>query len=373
MVTPRCKLSSLVGFPRVGRIVLALVTLTGPGCASQAFRADKLPPEYLAPVTENIEEINLSRLTNYSVDSELIDRGDLLEVTVITPSAETKTPTMPVRVGDDGMAGISPIGFVHLAGLRLQEAEQRISAEGVSRHKFQNPPYVTVSMKQQRMNKINVIGAVEEQGMVEVPHGDSCVMNVIVAAGGLTEDAGQMIEIRHAAGRASPLRPPTQRLVDGTQAQLTAYESPPMPAAQITRVNLATAAVDGPGGMYLQDGDTVIVKKKSQKQVFVRGLVHTPGGLDLPNNRDMYLLEALTLAGGRTMQIANRVTILRQVPGQKPIVIETNVRDAAKGGPANARLAPGDIITVAETPATFVLDTLKSFIRFGLSSSVPMF
>lgn len=365
MVTPRCKLSS--------RVVLALVMLTGLGCASQAFRADKLPPEYLAPLTENIEEINLSRLTNYSVDSELIDRGDLLEVTIVTASAETKTPTIPVRVGDDGMAGIPPIGDVPLAGLRLEEAEQRIAAQGVVNRVFQNPPYVTVTMKKQRMNRINVIGAVEEQGVYELPRGGSCLMNAIVEAGGLGEDAGQMIEIRHAAGRTSPRYPPAQRLVDGTQARLTAYEMPPMPEARITRVNLATAAVDGPGGKYLQDGDTVYVMKKSPKPVYVRGLVHTPGELELPTNRDMHLLDALTLAGGRTMQIANRVTILRQVPGQKPIVIETSVRDAAKGGPANARLAPGDVITVAETPATFVLDTLKSFIRFGLSSSVPMF
>ena len=210
--------------------------------------------------------------------------------------------------------------------------------------------------------------------MIELPRGGSCVMNAIVKAGGLSEDAGQMIEIRPAADRASPLHPPAQHFVGGTQAQLTSYETAPMPAPRITRVNLATAAVDGPGGTYLKDGDTVFVRKKSLKQVFVRGLVNTPGGLDLPNNRDMYLLEALSLSGGRTMQIANRVKILRRVPGQeKPIVIETNVRDAERGGPADVRLAPGDVITVAETPATFVLDALKSFIRFGISSSVPMF
>ncbi len=372
MVTPRCKLSSLIGFPRVGGIVLALVMLTGPGCASQAFRADKLPPEYLAPVTANIEEINLSRLTNYSVDSQLIDRGDLLEVTIVTDLTKLTAPAAPIRVGNDGLAYFPPIGPVPVAGLILEEAEQAIAVAAVNGGVFRKLPRITVTMKEQRSNRINVIGAVPEEGTYELPRGISCVMNAIVAAGGLSEDAGQMIEIRHAAGRASPLHPPAQHLVDGTQAQLTSYESAPMPASPITLINLATAAVDGPGGTYLQDGDTVIVKKKSQKQVFVRGLVHTPGGLDLPANRDMYMLEALALSGGRTMQIANRVTILRRVGGQE-IVIESNIRDAAKGGPANVLLAPGDIITVAETPATFVLDTLKSFIRFGLSSSIPMF
>ena len=55
------------------------------------------------------------------------------------------------------------------------------------------------------------------------------------------------------------------------------------------------------------------------------------------------------------------------------MMIDVSVRDAKADGDANLRLAPGDLVSVEETPVTAVLDTLKSFIRFGVSSSVPLF
>jgi hypothetical protein len=53
--------------------------------------------------------------------------------------------------------------------------------------------------------------------------------------------------------------------------------------------------------------------------------------------------------------------------------IRVSIREAKRDGEANVRLAAGDVVSVEETPATFVLDLMRNFIRFGLSSSVPLF
>ena len=85
-------------------------------------------------------------------------------------------------------------------------------------------------------------------------------------------------------------------------------------------------------------------------------------------------MSALAQAGGRTSQLADKVTVIRHLPGQdEPARIVLSVWKAKRNGTHNLRLAPGDVITVEETSVTFVLDMAQRFIRFGLTGSVPMF
>src|SRR5262249_29553585 len=92
----------------------------------------------------------------------------------------------------------------------------------------------------------------------------------------------------------------------------------------------------------------------------------------LPVDQEIHMLDALAMAGGRTMEIADKVRVIRKVPGrEEPVVIEASVRDAKRDGRSNIRLAEGDIVTVEETPLTFTVGTLREFIRFGFSAAIP--
>jgi len=361
----------------VARIILLLATLVGgAGCAQyqQAYRATELPTEFQTPETKNIEEISLSRLGNFAVDSQRINPGDVLEVSIFTDLTKHVAPPTLVRVRDNGLANIPLIGDVALAGLELEGAEQTIAAAGVHRRVYQRSPHVTVVMDQQRTNLVFVIGAVTEPGTYKLPRSASSLLAALVAAGGLSEDAAQEVEIRRPSGGGVA---PMQHAIGDNGVRLAAYhqaQSPAAAAPQIIRVNLATAAADGNAGHYIEDGDVVVVSKRAPKPVYVMGLVRKPGEFELPPSKDMYLLDALAKAGDRTIQIADKVIIRREVPGrEQPVVIETSIREAKRNHLANVRLAPGDVVSVEETPATMVLDTLKSFIRFGLSSSIPIF
>jgi len=356
-------------------LALALVLGTA-GCASRVYQATELPVEFLAPVTQNVQEIDLSRLPNYAVSSQLIDCGDVLEVTIVTNFADLHTTTTPVRVGENGVANIPLVGPVELAGLELEGAEQAIAAAAVARGVFQRP-HITVTMKRQRTNKITVVGAVEEPNVYELPRGSSSLFAALVAAGGLSEDAGPEVEIRRPVspgGRPGSLEPPGQTLADGS-AGYRSVEPHPRYGAQVRRVNLAQAISGGEdGGGYLGDGDVVNVMKRAPKPIYVIGLVRQPGEIEMPANQDMYLLDALAKAGDRRMQVADKVYVIRRIPGRtEPVVIESSVREAKVNGAANVRLAPGDIVSVEETPATVVLEAVRSFIRFGFSSAIPLF
>jgi hypothetical protein len=68
------------------------------------------------------------------------------------------------------------------------------------------------------------------------------------------------------------------------------------------------------------------------------------------------------------------VWVVRQVPGGEDSVrIVVSIRQAKRNAAANVRLQAGDIVSVEQTPATFVFDLLRTFTRFGFGSSVPLF
>ena len=106
-----------------------------------------------------------------------------------------------------------------------------------------------------------------------------------------------------------------------------------------------------------------------RRTVQVLGLVKRPDRFEYPDDPELRLLDALDLAGGRTMEIADSVKIIRQVPGEpRPIVILASVRYAKQGGEDNLALIPGDVVSVEETPLTFTVDTVRSLLRFGVTT-----
>ena len=76
---------------------------------------------------------------------------------------------------------------------------------------FRNP-CITVTMKQCRTRKVTVVGAVNKPGTHELPRGSSSLMAALLAAEGLSKEAGTEVEIRHTDSRQWPAAasPPPQ-------------------------------------------------------------------------------------------------------------------------------------------------------------------
>jgi polysaccharide export outer membrane protein len=312
------------------------------------------------------------------VSNERIDRGDVLEVSIAAGLGADAITRFPVRVGETGEAFLPEVGDLPLAGLELSGAEQMISAACVHRGLYRRPQ-VTVTMDEQAINRLTVVGAVQEPGVYELPRRASYLMSAIVAAGGLAEDAGTDVEIRRSAVAGG-----------GDRATLASYQSnspetagiaspgeatrAPEGHVQLVRLDLANETHLGPSGNYLGDGTVIRVERRHPEPVQVLGLVGNPGQYDYPVNHELRVLGAIAMAGGLTHQVADKVYVIRKTEeeGAPTVLIEVSLSRAKRHIGENVRLAPGDIVSVEHTPVTVLMEAIR-FIHFGIGSSVRLF
>ena len=360
-----------------GLLVGLACLLAGNGCATTTYRATELPAKYAARPVDRLNTADLSRLTAYTVPSNQIGVGDLLEVAVFAGYSDSETHPNKVNVAADGTVDVPLIGPVPVEGLTPEEAQLAIREAAIARDVFRTP-HVSVRVEEQRFNRIAVSGEVEEPQVVEVPRGNSTLLNAILAAGGLTEFASAEVTICRpalAANAPDALRGNPLRLTDnGNSVKLASYEEEePGGRANSFDVNLVSASKEGTGVYTLDDGDVVHVKRRPERKVRVGGLVMAGGEFDMPPDEDVHLVDALTMAGGHSVQFADSVVVLRRMSEtDEPVVIKGSIREA-KRNKGNIRLQANDVVIVEDTPITMAFETFKSFFRFSVGSSIALF
>lgn len=368
------------------------------GCAAggQHYTHQTVPQSLLAAKRDNVQTLDLTRLASASNNSEVIDRGDVIEVSISAGLNEKDTITLPVRVNDQGIAHLPEIGAVPLAGLEMEAAEAAIVATCIE-NKLYNRPNVTVTMKRQRMNRVMVVGAVKKPDVYELPRGRSDLLAALVAAGGLEEDAGTKVEIRNprrsGGGGSMPVASGSQPAIDtighssniiadaaGTSdtiaGSLTGGRTDVTPIVdpdgkmESYRVDLVSATKSGTGGYLIEDGGVVSIEKRDPEPLHVIGLVRKPDRYDFPIAEDLRVTDAIALAGGTSMTVADKVFVVRRVPkSNETAVIQVSLRQAKRNSQANISLEPGDVISVENTAATALYEAFN-FIRFNVGASL---
>ena len=384
--------------------LLVLLSACSSGCANRIIKARRMPDRYQAAKVTNAQVADLSRLSMSTASSSLIEPEDVVDVTISSGLEEAGriTPT-PVRVDNNGIAMIALVGQVSLAGLEPFQAEQRIVTAAIERGLFK-APQVTVTMRKKAVNRITVVGAVKEQGTVELPKGQSTLLAALMAAGSLDEKAGTEIEIRRhehaAASHLSESRTSADALdTDSEDIQLTSAEeqsdvkqaglisprqlprsqqSSNRPTAQPRTMKIDLATIDGTSDtdIGLQDGDIVRVETRDPHPISVIGLVQKPGQYEMPVGQPVHVLDAIAMAGERSNPWADKIYITRHVTGEnEPVVIETSVVNAQHSNESNIRLSPGDVVSVEQTPQTVVHNIFSNIVRFSIVAgrSVPLF
>lgn len=360
----------------ISSTVILSLTVALFGCASRTYRAASLPHEFAAPPALNLDAINLSGLSTDSVSVDVIQPGDVLEVSMVTDYSKLTATTTAVRVSDDGMVIVPLVGKVSVGGMEVERAEQAINTESIARGVFRNP-CVTLTMKQCRTRMVTVVGAVNKPGPHALPRGSTSLMAALVAADGLSKEAGTVVEIRHTDSRQANAGSRGAQVAktgpDGVVQASYQQTQPGVPSSNITTVDLTAASSGMVQVPELQDGDVVHVAKRILPPVYVMGLVRKPGEFPYPTNQEIRVLDALALAGGVSSPVAEDVVVIRKVKGAtEPVRIAVSIQ-AAKNGGDNLALSPGDTITVEQTPATVFVDTIQTFFRFSVGSSVSWF
>lgn len=324
----------------------------------------------MAPRASNLQNVDFSQLARTVGDTESLYPGDVVNVSVATGLEDKEIPAWKIRIAENGAVDVPLVGNVQIAGLDLTQAEQVIRDESIRRGKFV-APNVSLLLEKRRSNRITVVGAVEEPGTYEIPATSSDILSALVQAGGLSENAGTVIEVRH-----PPTVVPPDNGSPGVQTELAGFrrDQPRYLPPRTVRIDLEQANNSTSNDLQLQDGSTVMVMKQPKRFIHVIGLVNKADQFEMPEGQELRLLDGLALAGGRTLSIADKVHVIRQIPNQaEPVVIKASVSSAKKDTSSNIRLAAGDVISVEETTSTFIVGTMKDFLRFGFTSAIPGF
>lgn len=348
-------------------LVFGLLFMTGTGCQSgQSISASALPQHQRATALRDRGKIDLSRLAQTSINSDIVYPGDVVEVTVGTGLNEAEAKPWPLRVTDTGEVDVPLVGLVSVAKKTFQEAEQAIHLASMEREIYRNP-HVSMVLSKRKSNRVRVVGAVISPGDYELPVGSSDVLSSIVSAGGLAENAGTTLEIRHPS--------------KGDATSLASFDFSPASSnakaddiASNVQINMMSFDEVSPTDLQVRDGSVVMVQERVPQTIHVIGLVRKPNGYEIPSDQTIRVLDAIALAGGRSVELADKVKVIRPLPAQEePLVINVSVREAKRNGNENLLLATGDVVSVEDTPATFALNTLRSFLRFGFSTAMPLF
>lgn len=210
--------------------------------------------------------------------------GDLVEVSVYgVPELATKA-----RVSNDGDLYLPLIDYVHVADLTLEES-QKLIEKRLDDGGFVKNPHVTIFVDDYSSQGVSLLGEVGKPGIYPVL-GHRQLFDVLSAAGGLTDRAGNKVTITH---RAQPAKPQT--------------------------LELARNLTDSPdSNVDVRPGDTIEVHRAPI--IYVVGDVGKPTGL-LVDNGHLTVLQAIALAGGtnRTAKL-NGAKILRKGNGPNGVV-----------------------------------------------------
>ena len=102
---------------------------------------------------------------------------------------------------------------------------------------------------------------------------------------------------------------------------------------------------------YLVDPQVYLnVIDYAQRKFTVMGQVSRPGTYDFPGGSTLSLLQAVGMAGGFTRTAdRSKVVVRRSAKGGGDEVIKLNAKKMASEGKGSFEVAPGDVITVAES------------------------
>jgi polysaccharide biosynthesis/export protein len=214
----------------------------------------------------------------------------------IIVSDETEL-TGKYRVDTDGTISMPYLSRVPLAGLSLQEAQDKITA--MLKAGYIRNPQVRIEVDQFKARSVLMTGEVRVQGKVTLPGSTMSLLEALALAGSATANASNEVLIMH------PPKP---------------GEKAPEPIV-VNRKDLELGKVGR--DITLQDGD--IVNIPVAKRFYISGFIKNPGSFVLDTGTTVG--QAIILAGGLNDRGSDRrLSVIRVVSG-KAVEISVKMED----------------------------------------------
>ncbi len=160
-------------------VFLALCAVCGLGACSSAKIQDK------ASIQKQLEQQNVLNgiETIRSSASYTLQPGDLVEIQVFKEDDMQRT----LRLNGNGSVTFPLVGNIHLSGLTLEEAEQKLAGQLMA---YLRNPQVSMLVKEYGNKTVYVLGQVKKPSSIEIPPEKSLtVLEAISSVGGFTDIA----------------------------------------------------------------------------------------------------------------------------------------------------------------------------------------
>jgi len=229
-----------------------------------------------------------------------------------------------LRVTADGKINVPLVGPLDVAGMSVTEVRAKIKDALVAGEFFKDPQ-VTVDVLQIASGYVSLFGEVQTPGRFQV----LAPINLAEAlglAGGETAEAGDEIEVKHTGA-------------GGNAVENVHYDK--------------EQSKDGKGDTTIAPGDIVTVRRAGI--VYVLGSVHRPGGYLMVNRGSLDLLEALSLAGGTSLEAnTDSIRILHR-DGDRLVEVTVKLNSMTNGKNFSPALGDKDFVYVPSSKVKSVL------------------
>ena len=306
--------------------------------------------------TQRLQALAAERGTAAPDKNYQIGPDDLVEVSVFNVEEMHRK----LRVDTDGKIQLPLVGAVQVTGL----SEGQVTGEIAKRlEKFVRDPQVSVFVVEYKSQQVAVTGSVAKPGLYSLPRERRSMMDMISEAGGLTRDAGALLQF-------IPARP------DKPAVGTMTVTNPPRDDPRGMTVDVAELMRGGPGGplnVTVVPGDVIFVPEAGS--FTIDGWVDKPG--TYPISRNTTLLAALSAAGGPLLPAKlNHVQLLRSA-GDNNAARSVNYIDlkAVRAGESpDVELYSGDIIRVPGYIALMIPWGVYTFVKslMVLGASLPV-
>lgn len=263
-----------------------------------------------------------------------IGPGDVLSV-VVTDVPELKSNK--VKVSQQGTIDLLYIEHsLKVAGLTEQQVTELLRKEYTA---ILKEPQVTIFIEEYHARMVSIAGAVNQPKQIALTR-EMRVYDLLSLAGGLTDKAGNVIQLVHF-----------------------------QPTESIENINLNDLVRKPQLNRVLQDGDFINVPESGV--IYVTGNVNKPGSF--PMKETIKLSQAIAMAGGVSQDSKKKEVHLVRSSGPdqtdtSEVII--NLYDIEKDAAKDIVLKPYDVVMVPESTRAKQTRTLVQTFAGGLASAL---
>jgi len=295
-------------------------------CLGAIILAQGLPIPTQQDEQERAIEAN-RKLTLLKMQTSPIDYilgpGDLIEIQVLGVPELSKQ----LEISQTGEILLPFIDRVRVEGLNVFELQKKL--EALLAQSVLQEPHVSVTIKEHRSQPVHILGAISSPGTYQLKI-SMRLIDLLSKAGGFTADAGSSCLI-------------TRSLADGKSERI--------------EINLDSLlnGQDLSQNIPLVAGDMIHVSKRIIENFYILGDVGQPGAYPMPADREIYLSEAVSTAGGflKTAKIKKSKLVRTQSDGQR-LMVDLNIEKILSGKQPDILIKQNDLLFVPNSKSKTV-------------------